>query len=271
MTSRCKQLHTLYEDAKGERRKEIEAVSGANEFTEFYHRLKEIKDYHRRNPYLFADVAQQQVLNASIVTDNEMEVMFSGEESNGKYLDLHASFEQYINLKHDVECSYLVYLDRVDEFSTIPKNFKGPAYRRYLEDLKSYLESFFDRAQPLVDYRSHLQQIQASFEEDWAAGQIPGWRRVVDDPLFCKACNKNFAKQSVYDAHLTGKRHIKALQEDPSTAKADPSKALALLEMVISSFLRLLGEVREETKANVERKQSLTEREREVRPSHLPV
>ncbi|KAJ9049765.1 Pre-mRNA-splicing factor sap61 [Entomophthora muscae] len=264
MTTRCGQLHTLYEDPKGERRKEIEAISGANEFSEFYLRLKDIKDYHRRNPYLIADVTQQQVLNASVVTEEEMEAMFSGEESNGKFLDLHASFEQYINLKHDIECTYLIYLDRIDEFSTIPRKFKGIPYRRYLDDLKSYLESFFERAQPLIDYRSHLLKIEARFEEDWKAGQIPGWRKVVDDPLFCKACNKNFAKQSVFDAHLTGKRHLKALKDDSAAPKSDPSKTLALLEMIISSYLRILGEVREETKANVERKQSLTEREREI-------
>ncbi|KAI0220274.1 Pre-mRNA-splicing factor sap61, partial [Massospora cicadina] len=264
MITRCGQLHVLYEDSLGERRKEIEAVSGPNEFSEFYLRLKEIKDFHRRNPYLIADSSQQQVLNAFAMTEEDMEVMFSGEESNGKYLDLHASFDQYINLKHDIECTYLVYLDRVDEFSAIPKSFKGAAYRRYLEDLKSYLESFFQRAQPLVDYRSHLLKIEARFEEDWKAGQIPGWRKVVDDPLFCKVCHKNFTKQSVFDAHLTGKRHLKALKEDPDVAKPDPNRTLALLEMIISSYLRVLGEVREETKANVERKQSLTEREREI-------
>jgi hypothetical protein len=35
---------------KSLRRAEINAISGATEFSEFYKRLKDIKDYHRRYP-----------------------------------------------------------------------------------------------------------------------------------------------------------------------------------------------------------------------------
>lgn len=40
----------LYEDDEGVRRKEIEKLGGNNQFSNFYERLKEIRDYHRRNP-----------------------------------------------------------------------------------------------------------------------------------------------------------------------------------------------------------------------------
>ena len=43
-------LKEIYEDKDGQRREEVAALSGPNEFGEFYNRLKQIKDFHRRHP-----------------------------------------------------------------------------------------------------------------------------------------------------------------------------------------------------------------------------
>jgi splicing factor 3A subunit 3 len=43
-------LLELYEDKDGLRREEVAALSGPNEFQEFYSRLKQIKEFHRRHP-----------------------------------------------------------------------------------------------------------------------------------------------------------------------------------------------------------------------------
>ena len=40
----------IYEDKDGMRKDEITALSGPNEFGEFYNRLKGIKEFHRRHP-----------------------------------------------------------------------------------------------------------------------------------------------------------------------------------------------------------------------------
>lgn len=40
----------IYEDDEGVRKTEFERLSGQNQFSTFYERLKEIKEYHRRNP-----------------------------------------------------------------------------------------------------------------------------------------------------------------------------------------------------------------------------
>ena len=40
----------IYEDDDGVRRSEIEKLGGNNQFSMFYERLKEIKEYHRRHP-----------------------------------------------------------------------------------------------------------------------------------------------------------------------------------------------------------------------------
>ena len=43
-------LREIYEDKDGMRKEEITALSGPNEFAEFYSRFKQIKDFHRRHP-----------------------------------------------------------------------------------------------------------------------------------------------------------------------------------------------------------------------------
>lgn len=265
MTEKCGQLFILYEDVNADRKKEIDAISGT-EFTEFYARLKAIKDNYRNNPYQLADVTQQQVLSAASVSENHVDAFFSGEESYGKYLDLHANFDQFINLKHGLECNYLMYLDKVDDFICIPRSCKNGAYKNYLENLQDYIEGFFQRAQPLVDYQKHRAKAEIQFEVSWNSGIVAGWKNTATDGLFCQACSKHFVKQITFDAHLSGKKHIKAqelLQQGAST-REDPNRYMAFLETLISTYFQVLEEFREETKANIERKQSLTEKEREI-------
>ncbi|KAK8788210.1 hypothetical protein V5799_022012, partial [Amblyomma americanum] len=43
-------LKELYEDRDGLRKEEIAALSGPNEFAEFYSRLRAIKEFHRKHP-----------------------------------------------------------------------------------------------------------------------------------------------------------------------------------------------------------------------------
>lgn len=40
----------IYEDEEGVRKTEFERLSGQNQFSTFYERLKEVKDYYRKNP-----------------------------------------------------------------------------------------------------------------------------------------------------------------------------------------------------------------------------
>lgn len=43
-------LVELYEDKDGQRKAEVAALTGPNEFQEFYNRLKQIKDFYRKHP-----------------------------------------------------------------------------------------------------------------------------------------------------------------------------------------------------------------------------
>lgn len=92
---------------------------------------------------------------------------------------------------------------------------------------------------------------------------------------FSQLGQRDFAKQSVYDAHLEGKKHIKAaaaLDKSgksgaastavPKETKARKDQGLARNEALVAALGEELNGIREETRMNVERKQALTDKER---------
>eukprot|EP01052_Picozoa_sp_SAG31_P041100 SAG31_NODE_6137_length_2153_cov_2.266796_2_plen_240_part_00 len=54
--------------------------------------------------------------------------------------------------------------------------------------------------------------------EAMLAGPAPGRG---DDPLWCRYCQKRFAKKTVFDAHLPGKKHLAALRKQGFVAQAE--------------------------------------------------
>ena len=98
-----------------------------------------------------------------------------------------------------------------------------------------------------------------------------------------------YSKQTVYDAHLTSKKHIKATQKQASSAEQPPAnpngptqstlpqngqegsqasakakhRNAALFTYLCTQLLSSLAPVLSDTKSNVERRFSLTARERE--------
>ncbi len=59
-----------------------------------------------------------------------LEVDFSGEESLGRFLDLHESFNRFINSKFGRQMDYAEYLESVDSFDDIKRHHRfSKAYR----------------------------------------------------------------------------------------------------------------------------------------------
>lgn len=59
---------------------------------------------------------------------------------------------------------------------TCPASLPCPAAaREYLAALVAYLESFYERTQPLAQLGKHWEKLEAEFAEQWAAGSVPGW------------------------------------------------------------------------------------------------
>lgn len=174
------------------------------------------------------------------------------------------------------------------------------------------------RSQPLVDVGSQQQEAEQQFEKFWESEGAEEWQDTRqskaptsengESGVWCAACKyhihlvdqvelsrlsigqKMYSKQTVYDAHLTSKKHIKAAQKQ-ATSEAPPAnpngppaangststlngessrspdknkhRTAALLTHLSTQLLRALAPALNETKSNVERRFSLTARERE--------
>ncbi|KAG8269239.1 Splicing factor 3A subunit 3 [Homalodisca vitripennis] len=97
-------LKELYEDKDGLRKEEVAALSGPNEFSEFYSRHKQIKEFYKRLPNEICVPMSVEFEELAKMRENPSEefqnfVEFSDEEGYGKYLDLNECYEKYINLK----------------------------------------------------------------------------------------------------------------------------------------------------------------------------
>lgn len=156
-------LQDLYEDKDGQRKEEVQALSGPNEFSEFYARLKSIKEFYRRHPNEISVPMSVEFEELAKMRENPSEelsnlVEFTDEEGYGKYLDLHECYEKYINLKGVEKLDYITYLSVFDHLFDIPKDRKNAEYRRYVESLLEYLTEFLSRVRPLHDLNADVEE-----------------------------------------------------------------------------------------------------------------
>ncbi|CAI5443196.1 unnamed protein product [Caenorhabditis angaria] len=176
------ELVKLYKDEDGSRSMEMDAVSGPNEFAEFYSRLKVIKDAHRRNPEELAEPlsVEFQKINDEIANPERNEpdmIEFSDEEAYGRFLDLHLVYDKFVNLKNVKRVDYMSYLLNFEKFTEIPKatTKKTGAYKEYITSLKDYLLSFFGRTRPLYDLEADFAEINERIERQYNSGTLVGW------------------------------------------------------------------------------------------------
>lgn len=283
----CQNISRSYTPGAGEDalRQELDgmtAMGGPGDFASFYSRLKDVKDFYHNFPIdrPVDDSEFQSIVASARLSDDALEAIFSGEETYGKYIDLLTHHQAYLNLKNVRRLDYLQYLQEFDNFNSIPKDTKlCKAYEKYLEDLEAYFIDFFSRAKPLFNLVAAQELERKKFQELWKEAKTAGWEDEAQkinsaEVTFCAPCHHTFLNKSVYQAHLTGRKHKKAIQNytegdrnevdlnDIATKNFGVYK-LALREHTIAWFGTLLGQVREETRANVERKQSRTFEEKE--------
>lgn len=170
-------LVETYEDKDGAWDDEIAALggqtaTGTNVFSEFYDRLKEIREYHKRHPSgRLVDANEDYEARLK----EEPIIAFSGEEGNGRYLDLHDMYNQYINSKFGERVEYSAYLDVFSQPEKIPRKLKlSRQYMKYMEALLEYLVYFFQRTEPLQDLDRILSKVCSDFEEQYADGIVEG-------------------------------------------------------------------------------------------------
>ncbi|WEW56207.1 Pre-mRNA-splicing factor sap61 [Emydomyces testavorans] len=295
-------LLDIYRDADGLRAKEIQSISTGDPFEEFYQRLEEIRDFHRRYPNepvenLERAYRRRHPGDGDPFT-SDVENMFTGEESYGQFFDLTMLHEDYLNLPGVKRLTYLQYLDQFDVFTQpqLPikrENKLTDKYFKYVDNLANYLESFIKRAKPLEPLDELFAKFDKEFETLWEAKRVPGWGEEdmakpssgpktegMGEGIWCPDCEKEFKNENVYKNHLTGKKHIRAAEARKANGATDnessrPSnlgasvhhlkeKAIAEREYRIQSLAKALQDERQATRVNVERKQGMTERERQM-------
>lgn len=270
------------------RKEEIKdlVVEGAD-LSPFYQQLKKIKDHHRRLPANVPAVDSLEldsIVAKARVSAANLSAMFSGEEANGRYLDLNPVFEEALSLlgpdavtQHKFD--YLAFLRQFGALeSYVPERARSTAaYATFLDSLLSYLEDFVARSRPLspgVNDSEEVAALEAAFAQE-LEGSV---RHLQQDDLFCVPCQKLFTNKAVFDNHLTGKRHVKAAKESAATPPAlDEAKQKALdakrqelakkhaiqrKELLIRLYWKLLQGVAQDTIGNIERRQALTPEER---------
>lgn len=176
-------LRELYEDKDGSRKAEIQALSGPNEFTEFYDRLKQIKEFYKKHPNEISiplSVEFEELANADEL--NSL-VEFTDEEGMGKFLDLHECYDKFINIKGIEKVDYITYLMTFDHLFEIPKERKNADYKRYLDALAEYLHGYILRVKPLFDVDNELSKVDKEFTDDWTQGTFPGWPKETESAM----------------------------------------------------------------------------------------
>lgn len=232
----------------------------------------------------------------------EVDNMFTGEEAFGKFLDLTTLHEQYLNLLGVKRLSYLQYLTMFDTFTTpqcpIKRGDKTTdQYFNYVGRLADYLENFLRRTRPLEDLDKVFLSFDTDFAKAWEAGEVPGWGSEAQvgpaapmtegtgEGIWCPDCEKEFSNDNVYKSHLNGKKHIKAAALRKSRGATDgvingdtnghpnsrgstvqklKERAIAEREYRVHRLASTMETQRNDTRVNVERKQGMTERERQM-------
>jgi len=142
-------------------------------FSSFYRRLEETRAYHASRPGMFAPPPDA----FTRTFESDVPLTFSGEESNGRFLDMHAHHAAFRNAPFgDPSVPYVAFLADVgvSQMRAIPRARKfGDAYSAYLESLRAYLAGFLEKVAPLR-FSSGTNE-EDVFDEAWRAGKCVGW------------------------------------------------------------------------------------------------
>eukprot|EP00697_Spironema_sp_BW2_P006668 gnl/Spiro4/20772_TR10113_c0_g1_i1.p1 gnl/Spiro4/20772_TR10113_c0_g1~~gnl/Spiro4/20772_TR10113_c0_g1_i1.p1 ORF type:complete len:529 (+),score=143.96 gnl/Spiro4/20772_TR10113_c0_g1_i1:58-1587(+) len=308
MQASSRRLLELHNDADGIGAEERRVMSGdgQNCMTVFFNKLTALKKYHHDFPNsetnfwkqmqelhearqretlhpVLKEKADSEIAQAHRAREETL-VQFSGDEVFGRCLDLHAQFDMFIDMPQfrNKGYDYHTYLEVFLRFNLVTPESRNKQYKQYLKSLYEYLLGFFKRIQPLTDADAIIANVDQDFNSRWKAGQPTSGKSaggaapmdVVDtsNPLYCQTCRKMFAKPTVFQAHLRGRPHLRAVKEgllfesmagavDIFESRSGLQRALALLEARILKLGEILEPQRLATKRNLDKKQSMNERE----------
>lgn len=244
-----KQILQIYNEISSTK---IENINDSSDLlSSFYSDLRDLRLHHPpllESNSLFIDNQKYLTDDGSSCQDINLEnMLFSGEESFGRFLDLSPLHQEYLNLIKLPEPSYISYINEFDS-----KHLERPSldisireWREYLKKVLQYLISFIKKTHPLLDYSLDI------INNDSFA----------NDGIWCERCSHLFTNPSVYKNHLTGRKHLNGLEGvEDEFSTLSPSMICLAIGRILKNHLKI---IREATAKRCERRQALTWEERE--------
>ena len=154
-----------YGDESGALKAQLAAMTNPTTvLASFYEQVQGVKLYHAQHRHVGSGGGALEA-GFTLPPDSAL-VRFSGEEQFGRYLDLHAHYERFVNLSklHAARVAaattedgseppprvdYHSYLCSFARFDDIAPSAKDAAYVAYLGALRDYLVGFFARCNPI--------------------------------------------------------------------------------------------------------------------------
>ena len=277
----------------------------ADIWVNFYDKIKEIKMLNKSGNDINHTTTGDKIFN-NLLSEINLKTLFTNEENSGKCLDLHELYHEYINIpnifniennnKKDNKFSinenmnkiakfdYLNYLKNLDNFKHISLNVKkNEEYIKYIKHLTQYLKSFFVKIYPLVNFNEIQDIIDSKFEDDQENLENKSLELNEEEKkkteLFCNICNKSFAKQTLMEAHMKSKKHLKKLNfsknnntnnninnpinKEKNKIEEDILRDINYYEYQIIRYKDILQNIIDNTISQIRKKQTMTKEELE--------
>lgn len=246
-------------------------LSAVDPLSAFYAKLRDIRDAHRAaalDANLSRTVLTEAERDAALLHQAHRPVDFSGEEGNGRYLDLMAHYTTYLNVvskSRNGEQRRVEYYEYVEntatDFDAVPPSIRNShAYTKYLTDLLEYCVDFATRAHPLDRVPHHVKtaetKVRTSIEDRLkdVSDRLPSPQAVLDE------LGADGVKEELLSlGHKCGGRPEDRAARLLKVAREGKFGERVVLEGVVQFALKeLLAEEREATVANVRKKLSLS-------------
>ncbi|KAF0971700.1 hypothetical protein FDP41_009923 [Naegleria fowleri] len=283
-------------------RAQLTETTFPNTISSFYSRLAEIREYHKkfavkienRNTSESSDEQLQNKIRQRVQNEIESGVVFTDEELYGRYVDLHAHYNAFLDLINEkplesvannvptpvsVQIDYMEYLNTIGQFEKISLDVKNrEKYKTYLEGLLAYFIDFMTRTQPLMNIQKMIRDVEEDFDKNWREGNVSeAWAFLKPSLVKQQGEQNNAASHQQQQQNSQQAVNNHGVQQQPpqnsaeqkkkkrrggkrkSLHNVDKMRALALLETKISKFLQdWLADVIQQTKVNVEKKSTRT-------------
>ena len=281
----------------------------ADIWVNFYDKIKEIKMINKSGNDFNHSITCDKIFN-NLISEINLKTLFTNEENFGKCLDLHELYHEYINIpnifsdndnknekknnnnkqilmnenmENIIKLDYLNYIKNIDNFKNIPlKVKKTEEYIKYIKHLAQYLKSFFVKIYPLINFNEIQDIIDSKFEDDQEHldnKNINNNKSIElneeekeTKSLFCKICNKSFAKETLMEAHMKSKKHLKKLSlsknvnnfQEKNKTEEDTIRDINYYEYQIIRYKDILQNVIDNTINQIHKKQTMTREELEL-------